>query len=121
MHGGLVSVYDGQTQYKLGSTLHARRGGAAWPPLDACYFAHPNMQQVRKALVTHCYTVELQLWPFLDLPLGPVEVCNLLCYSLDIRHTCSMQCHATTDSCIARYLRSVLQVGKYDEGCMITF
>lgn len=52
LHGGLVSVYDGRTQYKLGQSLHAKRGGAAWPPLDACYFAFPNMQQVHHAMVT---------------------------------------------------------------------
>ena len=46
----LVSIYDGVTQYKLGQTLHAKRGGAAWAPLDACYFAFPTMQQVHSLL-----------------------------------------------------------------------
>lgn len=45
-HGKLLSIYDGSTQYKLGQTLHAKRGGAAWAPLDACYFAFPSLQQV---------------------------------------------------------------------------
>ena len=42
----LVSVFDGTTKYKVGQTLHAKRGGAAWAPLDACYFSFPTMQQV---------------------------------------------------------------------------
>ena len=46
VQGKLLSIYDGITQYKLGQTLHAKRGGAAWAPLDACYFAFPSMQQV---------------------------------------------------------------------------
>lgn len=56
MNGGLKSIYDGCTQYKLGQPLQARRGGAAWPPLDACYFAYPNMQQVctKLALAVMC-------------------------------------------------------------------
>ena len=45
-HGKLLSIFDGSTHYKLGQTLHAKRGGAAWAPLDACYFAFPNLQQV---------------------------------------------------------------------------
>ena len=48
--GRLVSIYDGMTQYKLGQTLHAKRGGAAWAPLDACYFAFPTMQQVHSLI-----------------------------------------------------------------------
>ena len=52
--GRLVSLFDGVTQYKLGQTLHAKRGGAAWAPLDACYFAVPTMQQVHSRLETHC-------------------------------------------------------------------
>lgn len=47
VQGRLLSIYDGSTQYKLGQTLHAKRGGAAWAPLDACYFGFPSMQQVR--------------------------------------------------------------------------
>ena len=50
--GHLVSVYDGKTQYTLGQKLHARRGGAAWPPVDACYFAYLTMQQVTRH-ITH--------------------------------------------------------------------
>lgn len=46
VQGKLWSIFDGTTQYKLGQTLHAKRGGAAWAPLDACYFAFPSMQQV---------------------------------------------------------------------------
>lgn len=46
VQGRLLSIYDGTTEYNLGQTLHARRGGAAWAPLDACYFAYPSMQQV---------------------------------------------------------------------------
>lgn len=45
VQGRLLSIYDGTTEYNLGQTLHARRGGAAWAPLDACYFAYPSMQQ----------------------------------------------------------------------------
>ena len=45
-HGKLLSIFDGTTHYKLGQTLHAKRGGAAWAPLDACYFAFPTLQQV---------------------------------------------------------------------------
>ncbi len=52
--GRLVSIYDGVTQYKLGQTLHTKRGGAAWAPLDACYFAFPTMQQVHSLLKTQC-------------------------------------------------------------------
>lgn len=47
VQGKLLSIFDGATQYKLGQTLHAKRGGAAWAPLDACYFAFPSMQQVK--------------------------------------------------------------------------
>lgn len=50
--GRLVSIYDGVTQYKLGQTLHAKRGAAAWAPLDACYFAFPTMQQVAEVLTS---------------------------------------------------------------------
>ena len=50
VRGKLVSVYDGVSEYKLGQTLHAKRGGAAWAPLDACYFAFPNMHQVAIAV-----------------------------------------------------------------------
>ena len=46
VQGKLLSIYDGVTQYQVGQTLHAKRGGAAWAPLDACYFAFPSMQQV---------------------------------------------------------------------------
>lgn len=46
VQGRLLSIYDGNTEYKLGQTLHARRGGASWAPLDACYYAYPSMQQV---------------------------------------------------------------------------
>lgn len=46
VQGKLLSIYDGITEYHLGQTLHAKRGGAAWAPLDACYFAFPSMQQV---------------------------------------------------------------------------
>lgn len=46
VQGKLLSIFDGTTPYKLGQTLHAKRGGAAWAPLDACYFAFPSMQQV---------------------------------------------------------------------------
>ena len=52
--GRLVSLFDGVTQYKLGQTLHAKRGGAAWAPLDACYYAFPTMQQVHSRLKPHC-------------------------------------------------------------------
>ncbi|KAL0043329.1 hypothetical protein WJX79_001645 [Trebouxia sp. C0005] len=48
--GRLVSIYDSVTQYKLGQTLHAKRGGAAWAPLHACYFAFPTMQQAASAV-----------------------------------------------------------------------
>ena len=47
VQGKLLSIYDGVTQYTIGQTLQAKRGGAAWAPLDACYFAFPSMQQVR--------------------------------------------------------------------------
>ncbi len=60
--GRLVSIYDGATQYKLGQTLHAKRGGAAWAPLDACYFAFPTMQQVHSLLKTCCQTCFLMDW-----------------------------------------------------------
>lgn len=53
VEGRLVSIYDGVTQYNLGQTLHAKRGGAAWAPVDACYFAYPTMQQVHQD-VEHC-------------------------------------------------------------------
>ena len=34
-----MSVYDGQTEYVLGHTHCAKRGGRGWPPMDACFFA----------------------------------------------------------------------------------
>ena len=48
----LRSLFDGVTEYNLGHTLLARRGGAAaWPPLDCCYFVHPQYK--------HALTAEL--------------------------------------------------------------
>ncbi|KAK9830392.1 hypothetical protein WJX72_011505 [[Myrmecia] bisecta] len=45
IHGKLVSVFDGVTEYELARTLHAKRGGAAWAPLDACYFGFQTPQE----------------------------------------------------------------------------
>ena len=42
----LLSLFDAVTEYDLGRTMLARRGGAAaWPPLDCCYFVHPTHTQ----------------------------------------------------------------------------
>lgn len=54
--GRLVSIYDSVTQYKLGQTLHAKRGGAAWAPLHACYFAFPTMQQVHRIMWSNLFS-----------------------------------------------------------------
>ena len=57
--GRLVSIYDGVTQYKLGQTLHAKRGAAAWAPLHACYFAFPTMQQVAEVFTSAVHKTAL--------------------------------------------------------------
>lgn len=44
--GQLVSVYDGETTYRLGKWTYAKHGAASWPPLYACFYGHLTAQQV---------------------------------------------------------------------------
>ena len=75
MQGRLLSIYDGITEYKLGQTLHARRGGAAWAPLDACYFAYPSMQQVSVNASGLDSTHMTSIWLGSMYALGTHKVC----------------------------------------------
>ena len=44
-----MSIYDGETEYVLGKTMHAKRGGGGWAPLECCFFVHRTPLQALEA------------------------------------------------------------------------
>eukprot|EP00899_Mesostigma_viride_P014882 jgi/Mesvir1/23395/Mv21090-RA.1 len=46
----MMSVYDGKTEYNLGETVRAARGGGGWAPIECCFFVHQTRQQALNAV-----------------------------------------------------------------------
>lgn len=43
--GRLVSIFDGVTEYSLGTWTIAKCGAKGWPPLDSCLYACASIKQ----------------------------------------------------------------------------
>jgi len=45
----MVSVFDGETRYRLGHTTRSARGAAGWPPLDAALYCYRTTEEAKAA------------------------------------------------------------------------